>query len=68
MLKNYLSSLNEKRLSWLLYKADKQFWRWVNLHYASPSVDTAYQIERWRRINHMVYDEMYSEERIKRNG
>lgn len=58
MLKNYVASLPDNKLAWLYYKVDRQFWHWCNVHYAQPSEDTAYQVERWRRICYMCHDEL----------
>lgn len=68
VLNEYLKTLTDARLGWLYYKTDIQFWNWVNRHYSNPTDKTAYQVERWRRLNYMIHDEMYSVDRIKRNA
>lgn len=67
MIEEYLKTLSASRLGWLYYKTDIHFWNWVNRHYANPNEESAYQVERWRRLNYMIHDEMYSVDRIKRN-
>lgn len=63
----YLVSLTDKELGSLYHKTDIWFWNWVNRHYDNPTPETAYQVERWRRLNYMIHEEMYQEDRIKRS-
>lgn len=65
MLYWYFVALTDTELARLLIKTDHKFWYWVDQHYAKPTPETAYQVERWRRLNYMIYDEMYSLERYE---
>lgn len=68
MLKKLLETKTDRELARLLYKTDKQHWHWINkYYYGGRTPDAAHQCKRWKRIYHMVYDEMYSEDRVLRN-
>lgn len=64
MLYWYFVSLSDQELGRLMYKTDVKFWQWVECHYNNPTPESAYQVERWRRISYMIFDELHQPDRI----